>query len=144
MARATRETSLAPAQPVQGGATDQGMMQMGLTKEEIVELQKVLSLGPGMEQEDEVELDGNSDLTEDLQDTRERVYLVGVELKSQSGSSKKGAKYNIHDSLEELARLANTANLKVCGPVCPDSSLKRRHGRSPGRASEPSVLYVLV
>eukprot|EP00967_Tisochrysis_lutea_P000106 scaffold139_cov21-Tisochrysis_lutea.AAC.1 len=64
MARATRETSLAPAQPVQGGATDQGMMQMGLTKEEIVELQKVLSLGPGMEQEDEVELDGNSDLTE--------------------------------------------------------------------------------
>eukprot|EP00200_Dunaliella_tertiolecta_P002918 CAMPEP_0202349620 /NCGR_PEP_ID=MMETSP1126-20121109/7035_1 /ASSEMBLY_ACC=CAM_ASM_000457 /TAXON_ID=3047 /ORGANISM="Dunaliella tertiolecta, Strain CCMP1320" /LENGTH=567 /DNA_ID=CAMNT_0048941459 /DNA_START=1727 /DNA_END=3430 /DNA_ORIENTATION=- len=115
MARATRETSLAPAQPVQGGATDQGMMQMGLTKEEIVELQKVLSLGPGMEQEDEVELDGNSDLTEDLQDTRERVYLVGVELKSQSGSSKKGAKYNIHDSLEELARLANTANLKVMG-----------------------------
>jgi len=30
-----------------------------------------------------------------------------------AGSGKKGAKYSIHDSLEELARLADTANLKV-------------------------------
>lgn len=42
---------------------------------------------------------------------QERVYLVGVMVKSEQRSK---YAYNVHESLEELGRLADTAGLKVC------------------------------
>jgi 50S ribosomal subunit-associated GTPase HflX len=56
--------------------------------------------------------------TQDIMDLRERVLLVGVEVKSiaDSKASRKN-RYSISDSLEELARLADTAGLKVTQPM---------------------------
>lgn len=46
---------------------------------------------------------------------KERVYLVGVNVKSESRSR---YSYNVHESLEELGRLADTAGLKVSNMGC--------------------------
>ncbi|KAG1664050.1 hypothetical protein FOA52_010470 [Chlamydomonas sp. UWO 241] len=51
-----------------------------------------------------------------VEDGREKVYLVGVTLKgAASGKASYGASYGIEESLEELGRLSDTAGLKVVG-----------------------------
>ncbi len=61
------------------------------------------------------ELGGGEDEVGDG-DERERVFLVGVELRSSSHErASTSASYTITDSLEELGRLADTAGLRVSG-----------------------------
>ena len=53
----------------------------------------------------------------------ERAFLVGV---AQKGHRDRFA-YNIHESLEELGRLAETAGLEVQGFTFPSESIQRQH-----------------
>ncbi len=51
-----------------------------------------------------------SDVEEEVKIGPERVFLVGVSVKSRQ----KQYSYSIEESLEELARLATTAGLEAC------------------------------
>ncbi|KAL6751593.1 GTP-binding family protein [Haematococcus lacustris] len=114
----------------------------GLTAEEVAELQKYLVLGPAGSSDGDSSTDSgfledeeDEEEEDDPNDDRERVFLVGVEIRSSSAGSKgsgtavagaaasearSGARparatYTLDDSLEELGRLADTAGLKVVG-----------------------------
>jgi GTP-binding protein HflX len=65
---------------------------------------------------DRVEVDLASEHADSESDRKERVFLVGAALKSEKPSGKgKNTGYGIAESLEELARLADTAGLEVVG-----------------------------
>ncbi|KXZ52389.1 hypothetical protein GPECTOR_9g433 [Gonium pectorale] len=50
------------------------------------------------------------------EDERERVFLVGAALKGGPGEGRSRHAYDVHESVEELGRLAETAGLRDMGP----------------------------
>jgi hypothetical protein len=78
------------------------------------------------------ESSGSFDWESPYEEERERCFLVGVQLKQQR--SKHG--YSVHESLEELSRLADTAGLEVTGSTY--QLLDEVSVPSPQRAWEPA------